>query len=489
MDIDHLNKVRAELNQVSPSFCLAKWKQVTLHLFNGNTQSCHHVESHRVSAEEIAADPGALHNSACKKAVRAQMLGGKFPKECRYCWNVEKVGQYSDRVHKSSETWALPYLTETAKQPATSRTFPTYLEVAFSNACNFKCMYCSPIYSSLWEQEIREHGAYPTSRLYNNFWGIKILKHEPLQPEDQTKYVQAFWDWWPEVSPHLHHLRVTGGEPFLSEETWQLMDSLIESPQPNLAFSINSNMSLSEAVLKRFVDKLQQLEGKVRKVTLFCSIDSVNKQAEYIRFGLKYPRFIDNVERLLRDSRVPIHISFMITVNALSLPGLKPLVGWIARLRREFPHHEIGIDTPYLRLPQHLSVFILPAEWTRYLEDALEEMRKNEFHPFEQQKLERIADLMRAGMFSAAKKTLLRGDFMSMLYEGDRRRKTDFRATFPEYADFFAECERSFLIKKVILPFTYFSASLRQRFQNSRISGKVSKKQVPRRRSCSEKNL
>ena len=35
----------------------------------------------------------------------------------------------------------------------------TYVEVSFSNVCNFKCGYCGPL-SSKWGDEIREHGAY-----------------------------------------------------------------------------------------------------------------------------------------------------------------------------------------------------------------------------------------------------------------------------------------------------------------------------------------
>ena len=31
-----INKFRDELNTISPSFCVAKWKQVTLHLQTGH---------------------------------------------------------------------------------------------------------------------------------------------------------------------------------------------------------------------------------------------------------------------------------------------------------------------------------------------------------------------------------------------------------------------------------------------------------------------
>ena len=73
-----------------------------------------------------------------------------------------------------------------------------YVEVAFSNACNFKCSYCAPAFSSQWFEEIEKHGAYPTLDDFNSF---KHNKHEDIKPiphRDYNPYVEAFWKWWPE---------------------------------------------------------------------------------------------------------------------------------------------------------------------------------------------------------------------------------------------------------------------------------------------------
>ena len=40
-------EVRKQIDAVSPSFCAAKWQQVTLHLHNGRTHSCHHPRPHQ----------------------------------------------------------------------------------------------------------------------------------------------------------------------------------------------------------------------------------------------------------------------------------------------------------------------------------------------------------------------------------------------------------------------------------------------------------
>ena len=137
---------REKLAQVSPSFCSAKWLQVTLHLHNGHNHSCHHPATHKTAQTELLDNPSSLHNSSQKKEFRKQMLHGERPAECQYCWNVEDLpgNQISDRVIKSADHWAAPHLERIAKTPWNQNVSPTYVEVSFSNTCNFKCAYCFP---------------------------------------------------------------------------------------------------------------------------------------------------------------------------------------------------------------------------------------------------------------------------------------------------------------------------------------------------------
>src|SRR5690606_24250482 len=107
---DRFKKIKTELNEVSPSFCLAKWMQVTVHLQHGMNHSCHHPIPHKIPLEEIENNPTALHNTKFKKLQRQKMLTGKRPAECDYCWRIEDahVDNFSDRMVKSADYWAYP---------------------------------------------------------------------------------------------------------------------------------------------------------------------------------------------------------------------------------------------------------------------------------------------------------------------------------------------------------------------------------------------
>ena len=60
-----LNSAEQMAENLGPALCLAKWKQVSLHLPTGLNNSCYHPPLHHISPEDIAR-PGGLHNTTHK---------------------------------------------------------------------------------------------------------------------------------------------------------------------------------------------------------------------------------------------------------------------------------------------------------------------------------------------------------------------------------------------------------------------------------------
>ena len=161
--IEVLKEKRIKINDISPSFCSAKWLQTTLMLQNGYNHSCHHPSPHKIPVAEVTQNPAALHNSNFKKQQRIKMINGERPSECDYCWRIEDQDKdhFSDRHYKTSDWWAWDKVDVIATSDPTEDVYPTYLEVSFSNACNFACAYCSPEISSTWMKDIESGGEYP----------------------------------------------------------------------------------------------------------------------------------------------------------------------------------------------------------------------------------------------------------------------------------------------------------------------------------------
>lgn len=101
-----LNNAESMAKELGQALCLAKWKQVSLHLPTGLNNSCYHPPLHAVDANLLTANPSALHNTPYKKEQRKIMLKQERPSECSYCWTMEDHGKLSDRHYRSGESWA-----------------------------------------------------------------------------------------------------------------------------------------------------------------------------------------------------------------------------------------------------------------------------------------------------------------------------------------------------------------------------------------------
>ena len=448
--MSRLQGIKNDLDGIGCGFCLAKWTQVTMHLHNGMTHSCHHPSPHKIPLQEIKDNPTALHNTNFKKEIRKEMLTGKKPEECNYCWNVEKSSDsFSDRVFKSSESWSQPHLEEIKGLDWKANYNPKYVEVSFSNTCNFKCSYCSPMFSSKWMEEIEKHGAYPTSTKFNDLSWVKQTNQLPYKHSEENPYVESFWKWWPSLYNDLHTFRITGGEPLLSKDTWKILDFIetTETPNRKLNISINTNLGVPKNLIVRFVEQVKKIieDDRVSEFIIFTSCESFGKQAEYIRNGLDYELFLENVEYIL--SELPkVTINVMATFNALSVFGYGELLDKIFELKQKYRNDErywvsaIQIDTSYLRWPQHLSVKILEDEHKELILEAAKKAfyystpeftRDNYgFSDVEVQKLKRLYDYAISEDDFNVKTN--RKDFISFVDEHDKRRGTDFLKTFPQ---------------------------------------------------------
>lgn len=444
--------VRNKLNAISPSFCAAKWKQVTLHLQTGHTHSCHHPKTHKVPLSELEDNPGALHNTTYKKLQRKNMLEGVRPTECDYCWKIEDSGPdaISDRVYKSADSWARPYIDTIKNMPWDDDVLPSYLEVSFSSVCNFKCSYCSPQISSKWMEEIQQFGPYPTSSSFGNIEWLKMQDAMPIPHKEENPYVDAFWKWWPEIYTKLEHFRVTGGEPLLAKDTFKVLDYIIENPNPNLDFSINTNLNPPDGLLDKFIEKIKIIctENKVKKFKIFTSAEAYGERAEYIRFGLNYDQWLFNIRRILNE--VPnCTFTVMSTYNALSVHSYLKFMQDILDIKLEYgrydaPTSPIILDAPYLRFPVHQTIFILPKKMLAPIYDQVTMVYKNLQHPewygtanrgfyqWEADKFKRIYELI-MHKEDSDEVTIDQKDFIKFVDEHDRRRGTDFLNTFPEF--------------------------------------------------------
>ena len=444
-------QMKAELG---PALCLAKWKQVSLHLPTGLNNSCYHPPLHRINIEDIGRNPAALHNTEHKKAQRVAMLAGEKPAECSYCWNMEANNQLSDRHYRSGEPWAAVDFERIRNSTGMEDDVtPSYVEVNFNNACNLKCSYCSPQFSSSWADDVARHGAFPTAVPHNapeHFTGTRRV----IPAREHNPYVEAFWSWWPELYPTLEHFRMTGGEPLLDRNTYRVFDYVLANPSPKLHLNVTSNFSVDEKSWQKYLGYVKQLcqEGNLEHFMQYVSLDTWGDQAEYLRNGLDFDLVWDRVNQFLTEIPGRSSITFIITMNNLSVTGVGYLLAGILGLRKTYSetYQRVWFDTPVLREPAWQSLQLLPESYVDNLELIwawmLRQIEQPEqpfkgFKDYEIQRWDRDIEWMRDGQKLPAEVVAQRkGDFYRFFSEHDRRRGTDFLKTFPEMQSFWEEC-------------------------------------------------
>ena len=448
MKVDPI-EVKEKLDSIGCGFCLAKWTQVTMHLGTGLTQSCHHVKAHPIDVNYLETNPSVLHNTGFKKNIRKQMLNNERPQECNYCWRIEdNTGMTSDRIWKSRDPYSWPHFDNIKNLTGDEDFYPTYVEVSFSNVCNFKCGSCGPAFSSKWGDEIKSNGPYTfktTGWKYN-----QPDEYQKQIPErEHNPYIEAFWKWFPEAVKHMHTLRITGGEPLMSKHTNKVIDHLINNPQPNLEFSINSNACPPGDKWKQFVDKIKILEDKkcIKQFILFVSAEGTEQQQEYNRFGMDWKIFTRNVEYYLDNTKGVC--SFMSAFNILSIPSFYNFLEYVSILKNKFYTNQfqrIIVDIPYVKSPGFLDAKIATHDLIKdYLYPCITLMKQKEFSEREIQKMERIVkDLdVRYENPNDFEKEAIEGRrmFYEWIQQYDKRRGTDFVKTFPEMNKFLKDCE------------------------------------------------
>lgn len=456
MTSDFLSSAEKMKAQLGEGLCLAKWQQVSLHLPTGLTNSCYHPPLHEIDASLLKDNPGALHNTPHKKEQRKIMLRNERPSECSYCWTQEDLGNLSDRHYRSGEPWAAEHFDRIVTSTGDEDEIPSYVEVNFNHACNLKCSYCSPQFSSSWADEITRYGAYPTSNLHNDpsyFSG----RRRPIPAREDNPHVDAFWAWWPELYPKLKHFRMTGGEPLMDRNTYRVFDYVLANPNPDLHLDVTSNFSVEPELFEKYLDYVKRLTTnepkQLQHFMQYVSLDCVGDRAEYGRHGLDFNRLWDNVNRFLSEVPNRSSLTFIITMNALNVTGVRELLNAIMGLREIYSktYQRVWFDTPILRQPNHQSLQILPEVYSDLLEESWVFIMKNletsdrpfkGFKDYELQRLQRVIDWMNESRDLDPKYvTMQQADFFKFFNEHDKRRGTDFVKTFPEMSEFWRQCE------------------------------------------------
>ena len=397
------------------------------------------------------------------------MLNGVRPNECEYCWKIEDMGKdhISDRVMKTKTFSNEDNLKAAAMNGDEDVTLKT-LEISFDRTCNFSCSYCNPSFSSTWVKDIKKYGGYKNIQSDGRGHYVTAADHakDAAKTQEENPYIQAFWKWWEtDLQYSLEEIRITGGEPLMAAGVWKLFDWFKDNPDKasRLRYAINSNL----VPKKKLLDKLIEMSHYVPHLDIYTSNESVGPHSEYIRDGMDYKQWKENVIRLITEGNIN-QIICMGTINSLCLGSLTEFLTESLDIKRQYGTQYLTISLNILRFPSFQAAAILPEEMkTHYkekLEAWLEPVVKNRWtdkdpngkplvNDWEISQVERLIDyldIVKTPHQMTAETPKLYNDFKQFYYQYDIRRGKSFRDTFPQdFIDFYDSIDTSLIIPTV----------------------------------------
>ncbi len=349
-------------------------------------------------------DFSTIQNCNNMQQLRQEFIDGGQPKTCRKCWNEEDAGRTSKRMHTLDRLKHMITDTEWTQDAKPLM----FLDLKLGNICNLKCRICGSWSSSTFAAE--ELQALPYEQRKTSF------HYQMLQDGAWPRTSTHFWTELSNNINEIRYLEFTGGEPFMIQEHFDLLERLVEARVArNIEIHYNTNGTHwpGEAAAK--------IWSNFKHVEIAFSIDDIGPRFEYQRSGAKWSEVLLNLEQFksLRSRQPNISLQVCSTINVFNVYYIEELANWIDTQSFDFVYWNLMHDAPYF------SISTLPRQVKRQLTNRLITARVALNH---KQEFVNIIDFMNNGREDES------GLMLTKMRELDQRRKENLSTVEPEFA-------------------------------------------------------
>lgn len=340
------------MSNESSSFCILPWIHLNVMPDSSVIPCCispyndHYGNGREQSAIEI-------WNSEKFKKIRLQMLAGETIPGCIRCTSLEKVGFKSMRQEMNHNFQSYLELTKSTNADGSLENIHLkYIDIRFSNLCNFKCRGCGPTLSSAWFEDYH---------LMNNSPGLE-KKVNSIAVDSPF-----FWEELKKIIPGADIIYFGGGEPLITKEHYEILSYLNQHKLFDIELRYTTNLSQ----LNYGNYDLSEIWSAFKKVTLGISIDDIGERAEYFRHGTKWSQIEKNFDLLLLKYPL-IERVVNCTVNIMNVFYLPQIYEYL--INKEY----IGPSNFHINLlldPDELRIDVLPLDLKKLITIRLKKFK------------------------------------------------------------------------------------------------------------------
>jgi organic radical activating enzyme len=254
---------------------------------------------------------------------KQQLDQGVEIENCQVCWKDEAAGRVSYRQQNATST-------------------VNFIELYLNNVCNHMCSYCSPKFSSTWEESIKTQGHF--NNISNS--ARRNLEINNLTV-DNTYWTDQIEDYIGSQPDNSITLKLLGGEPLMQQRNLERLLSLNNNKIKTLCVHTNLNPPSN-----KFLIWLLETFPK-EKLQIEISIDASPDYNHVVRGGFDKDRFLENLS-LLKKYKITYKLTPVISV--LSIFDTVNFVKWNAKEGHPVKYHRVSN-------PECLQPTLIPLEF------------------------------------------------------------------------------------------------------------------------------
>ena len=261
-----------------------------------------------------------IQNSNHMRGLREQFLAGQKPQTCRKCWNEERGGRTSKRMHTLDR---LKHSIADTEWTADAKPL-MFLDLKLGNICNLKCRICGSWSSSQFATE--EINQLPREQQKSSH------AYQMLRAGAWPRETQQFWQQIDSVLTDIGYIEFTGGEPFMIDEHFDMLQGIIDrgiAHQVEIHYNTNGTQypARGEAIWRHF-----------KTVEIAFSIDDIGARFEYQRTNANWQEVCANLDRFtdLKECHKNIVLQICTTVNIFNVRYLDQVAQWINKNKESF---------------------------------------------------------------------------------------------------------------------------------------------------------
>ena len=318
----------------------------------------------------LTADFQDVQNSDHMRRLREQFLAGEKPQTCRKCWNEERAGRTSKRMHTLDRMKHMGITNEwtTDAKPL------MFLDLKLGNICNLKCRICGSWSSSQYAAE--EIAALPQEEKKKSY-AYQMIKAGNWPVENDQ-----FWNQIDLCLDDIRYIEFTGGEPFMIGEHFDMLQGIVDrgiAGQVEIHYNTNGTI---------FPEDAEEIWQHFKTVEIAFSIDDIGERFEYQRTNAKWDAVQENIEKFFKLKRYlpnTIQLQVCTTVNIFNIRYLDQVAQWNAAYAFNFVYWNMMHDAWYFSiatLPNsvktELTMFLktcdIPAQYAQEFDRIIEFM-------------------------------------------------------------------------------------------------------------------